>query len=391
MAVTGVVRPCFTKNFAIMKNKANLTAWLLSAFFSAQLSAQTFEIYVSDAGNFNLPPWQILKFDQNGENGSVFIDDHLDWPQDILFLEDSNTALVANLNSGRISQFDATTGEFTGEFATGIGGPTRMEIGPDSLLYVLQWQGNGKVKRYQLDGTFVDDFTDVGVPASIGLDWDGDGNLYVSSYNGKYVRKFGTSGEDLGLFASTNLAGPTNIWFGDNGDLFVLDYNGGAVKRFDAQGNFLGVFISNLPQGEGVDFLPDGNLVIGCGGTSSIRVYDSSGTLVGDLVPPGTLNLLTPNAVVLRFITASGAEEAPRQAGQFVTPSIGTQFRLADLAVPADQAPLEVYDSAGILVAKINFMRSSNWDASQLSNGVYHLVARLPDGRLASQRIVVQH
>ena len=97
--------------------------------------------------------------------------------------------LISNLNTGRITKYNSTTGEFIGDFATGIGGPTRMKIGADSLLYVLQWAGNGKVKRYQLDGTFVDDFTSVGVPQSIGIDWDNDGNLYVSSYGADNVQE----------------------------------------------------------------------------------------------------------------------------------------------------------------------------------------------------------
>lgn len=35
-----------------------------------------------------------------------------------------------------------------------------MKIGPDSLLYVLQWSGKGTVKRYKLDGTNLGDFTE---------------------------------------------------------------------------------------------------------------------------------------------------------------------------------------------------------------------------------------
>ena len=46
---------------------------------------QNLEIYVSDAGNFSSPPWQILKFDENGENPEVFINTNLAWPQDIRF------------------------------------------------------------------------------------------------------------------------------------------------------------------------------------------------------------------------------------------------------------------------------------------------------------------
>ena len=106
---------------------------------------QDIEIYVSDAGNFASPPWKILKFDENGENPEIFIDTVLAWPQDIVFLEDQQIVLISNLNSGRITKYNSSTGDYIGNFATGIAGPTRMKIGADSLLYVLQWSGNGKV------------------------------------------------------------------------------------------------------------------------------------------------------------------------------------------------------------------------------------------------------
>ena len=131
-----------------------------------------------------------------------------------------------------------------------------MKIGPDDLLYVLQWQGNGRVRRYQLDGTYMGEFTSVGVNESIGLDWDAAGNLYVSSFNGGtngYVRKFDTSGDDLGKFIETGLQGPTNIWFDNTGNLFVNDWQGGAVRKFGSDGTFISNFASGLSQVEGVD------------------------------------------------------------------------------------------------------------------------------------------
>ena len=64
--------------------------WVVSA------SAQEYQVYVSDAGNFSMPPWQILRFDRNGESPEVFINQNLDWPHDILFLEESGTVLVSN-------------------------------------------------------------------------------------------------------------------------------------------------------------------------------------------------------------------------------------------------------------------------------------------------------
>jgi WD40 repeat protein len=298
--------------------------------------------------------------------------------------------LVSNLNTGTISKFDATTGAFLSEFATGIGGPTRMALGPDTLLYVLQWAGNGKVKRYKLDGTFVDDFTDAGVGTSIGLAWDAAGNLYVSSYNGKFVRKFSPTGASLGNFVASNLAGPTNIWFDANGDLLVVDYNGGTVKRFDSSGAFVGTFIAGLPQGEGVAFTPEGNIVLGCGGTSSVRVYDPAGTLLNDLVPPATLGLKTPNAVVFRPVAPSPAKEVYRDA-TFVLPTVGTVFRLAKTDGSGPAPAVEVFNSAGVLVQKINFADTSVWDATHLPAGVYHLVAKQKNGLVEGQQVVVQH
>jgi len=372
-----------------MTTKTMLLAALFAAISIAPLSAQNYSVYVSDAGNFSSPPWQILKFDANGQNGQVLVNHHLAWPQDIFFLENENTMLVSNLNNGRITKFNASTGAHLGEFATGIGGPTRMKLGPDSLLYVLQWQGTGKVKRYSLAGAFLDDFTATGVPASIGLDWDTAGNLYVSSYSGKYVRKFSPTGANLGNFISSNLVGPTNIWFEENGDLMVIDYEGGSVKRFDSQGNYKGIFISGLPNGEGVDFLPNGNILIGSGGTSSVRVYDAAGTLLNTLVQPGTLNLLVPNAVVLRPTPASGTQEAYREMA-FVTPTVGTLFQLANPQDMEHVKTLEVYNSAGVFVRKINFADSTTWDASNLATGIYYITAKMSGGVIGRQTVVVQ-
>ena len=269
-------------------------------FLTTNVFGQGLEIYVSDAGNFSNPPWKILKFDENGENPEMFIDTVLAWPQDIVFLEDQQVVLISNLNSGRITKYNSSTGDYIGNFATGIAGPTRMKIGEDSLLYVLQWSGNGKVRRYQLDGTYVGEFTSVGVPQSIGLDWDSNGNLYVSSYSGDNVRKFDPSGNDVGLFVTTNLAGPTNIWFDDNGDLLVSDYDGTAVKKFNSNGVFQSNFATGLSQSEGVDFFSNGNILIGNGATHSVKMFDSNGVYIEDFIPSGSGGLMTPNAVVIR-------------------------------------------------------------------------------------------
>ncbi len=273
---------------------------LCAVLCSSNAFSQGFDIYVSDAGNFGQPPWQILKFDENGENPEVFITENLSWPHDIVFLEDANTVLISNFNSGSINRYNAETGAFIDVFTSDVIAPTRMKIGADSLLYVIQGSGNGRVRRFQLDGTFVDDFTNLGLSKGLGMDWDSAGNLHVATYDGQLVRKFDANGIDQGNFIVTNLTGPTNAWFDDNGDMLVSDYDGGAVRRFNSEGAYLGDFIQGLSESEGVDFLPNGNILIGNGGTSSIKMFSPGGTYIEDIIPSQSGNLKQPNAVVVR-------------------------------------------------------------------------------------------
>ncbi len=263
------------------------------------------EIFISDAGPNYKAPWQILRAYDDGEYVEVFTDQNLSWPQDIVVLEDKKLVLVSNLSRNNITQYDITDGSYEGVFADDLSGPTRMELGPDGYIYVLQWQGDGKVKRYQKDGTALGAFTDVGVPQSIGMAWDASYNLYVSTYSngdgGAFVRKFNSEGVDQGLFIDSDLQGATDIWFqGDN--LMVNDYPIGIVKRFDASGELLGSLITGLQLNEGVAHLLNGNILIGNGGTSSVNEYAPNGSFIKEYIPSGTLNLALPNAVTVREV-----------------------------------------------------------------------------------------
>lgn len=354
-----------------------------SLLLSSNTYSQTTEIYVSDAGNFSSPPWKILKFDENGENPEIFINTNLAWPQDILFLEDQQVVLISNLNTGTITKYNSSTGDYIDNFATGIGGPTRMKIGADSLLYVLQWSGNGRVKRYELDGTFVDDFTSIGVSQSIGIDWDKYGNLYVSSYSGANVRKFDNTGNSNGIFVNSNLAGPTNIWFDDDGDLLVVDYNGTAVKRFDSTGIFIGNFINGLGQAEGVDFFPNGNILIGNGVTSSVKMFDSNGNYIEDFIPSGSGGLLRPNAVFIREVNVSFVSDDELINKSFLlsqnypnpfNPTTVISYRLP----VTSKATLRVYNVLGNEVATLvdEYKPAGSYeivfDALGLASGIYY-------------------
>ncbi len=360
----------------------------LTLLLTSNVFCQTYEIYVSDAGNFNNPPWKALKFDENGENPDTFAIDELAWPQDILILEDQNIALISSLNTGRITKHDLDTKAFLGDFATGIGGPTRMKIGVDSLLYVLQWSGNGRVLRYELDGTYLGEFTSTGVTQSIGLDWDSEGNLYVSSWGGGNVRKFDTNGDDLGDFINSSLQGPTNIWFNDAGELLVLNWSGSTAKRFDANGNFIDDFITGLSNPEGIAIYPNGDILIGDGGTSAVKLFDSDGNFIEDIIPSGSGGLLFPNGVTLRDISITSTAEIKTNI-KFIQPSLGTSFYLASSTAIQNIESIEVYNSSGQLIESKKIVDTQIWNASKYPEGIYIIIAKSDHSILATQKVMV--
>ena len=365
-------------------------------FFSSCLFAQNFDIYVSDIGGFTTPDPRILKFDSSGMNGEVFISQHLAWPQDIVFLEDKNEVLISNLNSGRITRYNAGNGDYISNFATGLGGPTRMKVRNDTL-YVLQWNGDGKVMRFTLEGTPLGAFTDTGVPRSIGLDWDAEGNLYVSSYGQTspsiptLIRKFDTQGIDQGIFiGSSNLAGPTNIWFdpSGNGDLLVSDYNSNRIKRFDSTGAYLNDFITGLNLPEGVDFDSEGNIYIGNGGTDAVKKYTSDGQFIKDIVPSASLGMDIPNVVILRETTTVSVSEFEKKI-KYIIPTVGTEFFL-DTKKSNEILAIEIYNTAGVLVAKSNAENNEIWNAKGHAEGMYIIRAKTNDGSFWIQKVMVK-
>jgi len=360
----------------------------LALLLSSMCIAQETFIYVSDAGGFSNPPWQILRYDLDGSNPITFIDEELGWPQDIVFLEGTNTVIISNLTTNRITTYNSENGDYIEDFATVSGGPTRMKIGDDNLLYVLQWSNTiNEVLRFELDGTPLGAFTSAGVIQSIGMDWDSSGNFYVSSFGGASVRKFDSNGTDMGLFIDSNLTGPTNIWFDENDHLFVLDWSAGDVKEFDENGNFIGIFIDGLTQPEGVDFMDNGNILIGNGGPAQVDQFESNGTFVATTVSSGSGGLIQPNAVILREGSLS-IDETDLNDIQ-ITPTIGKLFTISSKDENLQKAT--VHDITGKLVDTVDLLNTTQWNASHLKEGIYFMTLFTHTNIKKTKKIIVAH
>ncbi len=311
-------------------------------------------------------------------------------PQDIIFMDDG-TMIVSGILNTAIKQYDASSGDYLGNFTSGynLNQPTRMRI-RDNLLYVIQWgTGDNKVVRFDLDGNFVDEFSSIGITQSIGIDWDSAGNMYVSSFgqgpNG-FVQKFDTSGNDMGMFIdSTILQGPTDIWFDEDGTLLVEDWTVGVVRRFSSTGEYIDDFITGMANPEGVAFFPNGDILICDWGTDTVERFDASGISLGTLIVNAN-GIADPNAVVIRDRNLAVPDF--QQSQTFVTPSIGTQFRFNESSL-SEYSSFQVFDMNGRLIMEHDILDAPLLDAHKLEEGLYLMVG-IGNGLRGTQKIIVK-
>ncbi len=247
--------------------------------------------------------------------------------QDMLYHPDG-TLLVTGINNTTVKQYNGSTGEYIGDFSSGvvIAGPTKLTLGPDSLIYVTQWNSiTNDVVRLNLDGSFHSKWTAGGPVQALGQEWDSEGNLYVAAFgtgsNG-VVRKFDSAGNDLGDFiTSAVLQGPTEIQFLQNGDLLVQDWQAANVRRYDSVGNYIGIFASGIGQTEGFAFMDDGSILMPDWASDAIQHVDSAGNSLGIFASGNGMN--DPNGILRIAALPVGLEERSPISNLRIFPSHG--------------------------------------------------------------------
>lgn len=359
-----------------MKNTClKLPVLIIALLFTTWAPAQSeIEIFVNSRGAN-----AIKKYDENGNYLGDFISPGsggLIAPEDIVFHPDG-TMLVTGAGNTAIKRYNGQTGEYLGNFSSGyaLQTPSKMSIGWDSLLYVTQWGATqNKVVRFDLDGHFVDEFTETPTPNGLGHVWDSDKNFYISVYgnggNGT-VQKFDSAGHSLGTFINTSiLQGPTNIWFDHNGDMLVEDWTVGKVLRYNFNGQYIGEFITGLANPEGIAFLPDGNLLIGDWGLDAVHLIDSTGHVLG-IFTSGN-GLADPNCVKARVTTTTSTKEEERPGAlQYLTAYPNPASEYFFIGLEGSNYKVELFDITGKLV--FSKQNSVKVDVGDLPSGVYLL------------------
>lgn len=369
-----------------------LSCLILALLLAVSGVAQTeIEVFVSSRGTN-----AVKKYDVNGNYLGNFISPGsggLVATEDILFHPDG-TILVTGAGNTAIKRYHGKSGQYLGDFSSGyaLETPSKMSMGWDSLIYVTQWGTiKNKVVRFDLDGNFVDEFTQIPAPNGLGHFWDADKNFYIALYgNGASgtVHKFDSLGKSLGTFINSNvLQGPTSIWYDADGNILVEDWTVGKVFRYTSNGLYAGVFTTGLTNPEGIAFLPDGKLLIGDWGVDAVHLIDSTGKLLG-LFTSGN-GLSDPNSVKVRISTVTSTEEeVDPWAGLAVYPNPASD--LVYLERVPEPFKAELFDQSGKLVFSKENCRTV--DVGNLPRAVYVLkVIGLSSGRVSMVKRVVVH
>ena len=235
--------------------------------------------------------------------------------------------------------FDACTGQYLRDLDTHarLNGAMAVRLGPDGLLYAVA-EETGAVQLYRNDTLeFVRTFAQVPGIGATGLVFDAQGIAYVAGYDSDDVKRFDRQGNALGAAfeaRASGLNGPDNgMTFGPDGNLYIPGWDSNNVVRFDprtgetslalasrtgglshtrgllfersaqtvlitSEGSGLllrwnpatgqvATVRSGLAAPTGIDYAPDGNLLVSSG-DGVLKLDPSTGATLSTFVAPGT-------------------------------------------------------------------------------------------------------
>ena len=245
---------------------------------------------------------------------------------------------VSGFNS-TVHVYDACTGAYLRDLdaRARLAGAMAVRIGPDGFLYVVA-ETAGAIHKYRNDTLeYVGPFAAVPGIGATGLAFDLAGVAYVAGYNSDDVKRFDRAGTALGAAfpaGSAGLNGPDNgMAFGPDGNLYIPSYDTHSVVRFDPRTGATSVAVpartaglartrgllaardnvhmfitsegsgavlrwhlasgavtamtTGLVQPTGIDYAPDGNLLVSHAG-GVVRIDPATGANLGTFVAPGT-------------------------------------------------------------------------------------------------------
>jgi hypothetical protein len=216
---------------------------------------------------------------------------------------DDNIYVVSE-NLSKILKYNRDTFDFMGEFASVNGGPTGLDFDRQGRMYVARY-GASSVRRYDTNGVFIDEPVPAG-PRLVGPDngmlFGPDDKLYIPGYDSSNVMRFDPATNELvevvpagaqGLSAARGLRVAK-----DNQHLWLTAELSGQLFKFNIATRALTLVTSGLTRPTGIDYAPDGSLLVNSSG-AVVKIDPATGARLGTFVAAGTGGLALPTYITV--------------------------------------------------------------------------------------------
>jgi DNA-binding beta-propeller fold protein YncE len=184
----------------------------------------------------------------------------IDEPADLKFDPITGNLYVGDVFNSEIDVYDPNTGDFVTSFGSFTGqapgdiffGPGGMDFDAEGNLYVTDFSGD-QIKVYGREGDLINT---IGILGSEPGDFDGPagitiskttGNLYINDQFNNRIQVLDPEGNPLFAFGTEGTAPgqfnePIGIDLDEFGNIYVADSQNNRVQVFDSEGNLLTVF-----------------------------------------------------------------------------------------------------------------------------------------------------
>jgi len=200
--------------------------------------------------------FEILKVDPNSGVATQFVDGRGYGDLRGMDFGPNGNLFVAAPSEGKILEFNGITGQYEGDFVSGIAAPIDLSFSQDgSSMFVArghhQISSPSSILRYDgTTGTFIDTFaTDqIDTPQNVLVGPEGD--VYVTNQwtDGQPLVAFDGVTGDIKFAVSAGLENPQGMDIGIDGELLVASWDD-SIKRFDAES---GIYLGDLVNGSGL-------------------------------------------------------------------------------------------------------------------------------------------